>query len=135
MSSRCRLVPSRIQHVVRLHKSEMRHCYTRSLLKDKTLKGSVITQFIVLPDGSVEKALIKNSTLNNPDLEQCLIDHIENWKFYAVAHSDTKTVVEYPFTFASNYKPTKVLEHTQVILNDDEMTIEYFDSLPETDNQ
>ena len=124
-----------VQHIVRLHQKEIRHCYEVSLLKDKTLNGSVTTQFIILPDGSVESARVIDSTLNNPELEQCMIDHIKNWKFYAIPNFDGITVVNYPFTFVSNYKQPKVLEHTTIILNADEMKIEYYEAEPATDNQ
>ncbi len=124
-----------VQHIVRLHQKEIRHCYEVSLLRDKTLNGNVTTQFIILPDGSVESALVKDSTLNNPELEQCITDRIENWKFYAVPNFDRKTVVEYPFTFVSNYKKPVVREHFTVVLNPDEMIITYIEAEPATDNQ
>ena len=122
-----------VQRIVRLHENEIRYCYETALRKDKTLQGMMVTTFVILRDGSVEKALIKESTINNHEVEQCVIDHIEEWKFYAVstnnsAISDIETIVEYPFVFVSNYKPPTILEHIRLILDPDDMKVEYYDT-------
>ena len=44
--------------------------------------------------------------------------------------SDNRFVVEYPYDFVSDYKPPTVLEHIQLIFNEDDMKIEYFDVPP-----
>ena len=120
------------QKVIRLHENEIRHCYNVALLKDKTLKGRVETMFLVHPDGNVEKVLIKESTLNHPEVEQCIVDHIKNWVFYKETRPNcrNKTIVTYSYNFVSNYKPPTFLEHIKLILNEDDMKIEYFDVQP-----
>ena len=121
------------QRVIRLHENEIRHCYNVALLKDKKLTGRVKTMFLVNPDGIVEKALIAESTLNNPEVEQCIVDHIEKWVFYKYENSrycNNKTIVTYTYNFVSNYKPPTFLEHIKLILNEDDMKIEYFDVQP-----
>ena len=83
-----------VQRIVRLHENEIRYCYETALRKDKTLQGMMVTTFVILRDGSVEKALIKESTINNHEVEQCVIDHIEEWEFPAVnTYGDIKTMV------------------------------------------
>ena len=123
-----------VQKNVRKHEPEIRHCYETALLKNKTLEGNIMTSFTILANGSVEKAKITHSTLNNPELEQCIIDRIENWQFPSVNTDgdDSKTLVEYPFVFVSNYKPPKILEHIRVILNEDDMIIEDVEMPPST---
>ena len=122
-----------IKKVIRLHENEIRHCYNTALIKDKTLTGKIVTQFIILSDGSVEKAWVKESTLNNPEVEECVTEHIKKWKFYVMRRpqcSDIRFVVEYPYDFVSDYKPPTVLEHIQLIFNEDDMKIEYFEVPP-----
>ncbi len=120
------------QKVIRLHENEIRHCYNVALLKDKTLKGRVTTVFLVSPNGIVKKALIKDSTLNNPEVEQCIVEHIENWVFYKNRPNcmDNMTMITYSYNFVSDYKPPTFLEHIKLILNEDDMKIEYFDVQP-----
>ena len=120
-----------IQKVVRAHENEIRHCYDMALLKDKKLTGRIMTQFVILPDGKVERAAIveSESTLNNPEVEKCIIEHIEQWVFYS-NDGYSKLLVNYPFEFLSDYKPPVNLEHTRVILNEDDMIVEYFDVPP-----
>ncbi len=126
--------------IIRLHENEIRHCYETELQKDKSLHGNVVTVFIVRPNGHVEKALIKESTLNNKEVEQCVVEHIKTWLFptsnnraYEEAHN-IKTQVEYPYEFVSNYKPPTILEHISVILNEEDMKIEYYDVPPSPDD-
>ena len=119
-----------IQKVVRLHENEIRHCYETALQKDKTLQGMVKTKFTILDNGAVEKAWIEESTLNNPDVEQCIVDKINNWEFYGInTYGDkVKTIVEYPYTFVSNYKQPTILEHVRLIMNEDDMRMEYYEA-------
>ena len=124
------------QKIIRLHENEIRHCYETELMKDKTLQGKVVTVFVILPNGYVEKAEIKESTLNNKEVEQCVVEHIKTWIFpttYYRAYDELhhiKTEVEYPYEFVSNYKPPTILEHVRVIMNEDDMKVEYFDIPP-----
>ena len=119
-----------VQKVVRLHENEIRHCYELALQKDKTLQGMVKTKFTILDNGAVEKAWIEESTLNNPEVEQCIVDKIDNWEFYGVNsyNTKTKTIVEYPYIFVSNYKPPTILEHVKLIMNEDDMRMEYYEA-------
>ncbi len=120
-----------IQRVIRLHENEIRHCYNVALLKDKKLTGKVTTTFLINPDGTVDKALIAESTLNNPEVEQCIVDRIEKWVFYKIRTNwDNKMIVTYTYYFVSDYKPPTFLEHIKLILNEDDMKIEYFDVQP-----
>ena len=120
-----------IQRVIRLHENEIRHCYNVALLKDKKLTGKVTTTFLINPDGTVDKALIAESTLNNPEVEQCIVDRIEKWVFYKIRTNwDNKMIVTYTYNFVSDYEPPTFLEHIKLILNEDDMKIEYFDVQP-----
>ena len=124
-----------IQKVVRLHENEIRHCYEVALQKDKTLQGTVTTLFGVRETGIVDKVLIMESTLNNRDVERCIADTIKNWEFYGVyTYGDsTLLIVKYPYTFVSNYKPPTILEHVKLIMNEDDMIMEYYEEPPSSD--
>ena len=44
----------------------------------------------------------------------------------------TPTIVTYTYNFVSDYKPPTFLERIKLILNEDDMKIEYFDVQPAT---
>ena len=124
---RCGYLSMRIIHkIIKQHEGEIRYCYEKALLKDKTLTGKVTTIFVI-KDGKVLQTFIKESTLKNREVEQCMKEHIQSWTFPRARSSCSFYQVEYPYEFVSNYKPPTVLEHLRVILNEDDMIITYID--------
>ena len=124
------------QKVVRNHENAIKHCYEVALLKDKTLEGRMVTQFLILPDGSVQTVEILETTMSNPEMAQCILDEIKTWQFPSmVGGCESSISVEYPFVFSSNYVPPTNLAHVRVLFaEDDEIVVESADestSLPE----
>ena len=135
----CGYVDKRIiQKVMKLHENEIQYCYNKALLKDHTLTGRIVTIFLILGDGTVGKILIKESTLNSPEVEHCVVEQIKTWTFprtrnRELPHSccnDAMIQIEYPYEFVSNYKPPTVLERFRLILNEDDMVVNYFEVTP-----
>ena len=122
-----------IQKIMRSHEGEIRHCYEMALIDDKTLTGKMSVRFVILSNnGLVEEVEIAESTLGNPEVEQCVVDHIGKWKFYSIFTNgrEIKFQVEYTYDFVSNYKPPTIMDHIRLILNEDDMEIEYLEELP-----
>ena len=87
-----------IQKVVRQHVGEIRSCYEREFAKDSSLTGRVVMVWIVNPDGSVSKAMVKETTLRNKKVEECLKNSVLHWRFPAPKGGGL-VQVEYPFVF------------------------------------
>jgi len=92
-----------IQKVVRDHTGELRACYEKELNKTKGLHGRIVVNWIISPQGSVSTAFIKESTLNNKTLENCVVSSIKFWRFPAPSGGGMAKV-EYPFLFESGNK-------------------------------
>ena len=108
-----------VQKFVAAHKSELRACYETELAKTKDLLGKVTLMWIINKDGVVSTAVIKESTLNNKRMEDCLINMVKLWHFPRLENGGL-TRVEYPMSFTSesaeflrahpNAKPTRDLD-------------------------
>ena len=69
-----------IQKVVHQHKGELRACYEKALQKDM-LYGTIVVVWIISPQGEVTKALVKETTIKNKPLEECVTNSIKFWRF------------------------------------------------------
>ena len=87
-----------IQKVVRDHQGEFRACYERELNKIKGLNGRVVLFWLISPQGDVTKAIVKETSLKNQTVEQCLIKSVNHWRFPAPKGGGI-VGVEYPFVF------------------------------------
>ena len=87
-----------IQKTVNRHKGELKGCYERELAKVKNLHGRITALWYITPEGNVSAALVKDSTMHNPNVEKCIIDSIRFWRFPAPKGGGS-VEVEYPFVF------------------------------------
>lgn len=87
-----------IQKVVRQHSGELRACYEKELAKVKGLNGRVVVVWIISPQGAVSKALVKESTIKNKAVENCVVNSIKFWRF-PVPKGGGMVQIEYPFVF------------------------------------
>lgn len=70
-----------IAAVIQAHLSEVRFCYEKALQGQPELKGRVVVSFSITASGLVKTARIKNSSLNFPSVEFCIVKHLKLWKF------------------------------------------------------
>ena len=87
-----------IQKVVRQHSGELRACYEKELNKIKGLNGRVVVVWLISPQGAVTKALVKESTIKNKNVENCVVNSIKFWRFPAPKGGGI-VQIEYPFVF------------------------------------
>ncbi len=87
-----------IQKVVRQHQGELRACYEREAAKIKGLHGMISMMWVVSPQGTVTKAVVESSTMNNKNVEQCVANSIKFWRFPAPKGGGA-VMVKYPFDF------------------------------------
>ena len=89
-----------IQRIVRQHTGELRACYERELAKVKGLNGKVTMNWFVSADGSVTKVFVKETTMKNKNVENCMKNSIQHWRFPAPKGGGMCSVI-YPFDFSA----------------------------------
>lgn len=87
-----------IQKVVRQHAGELRACYEKEVAKIKGLNGRIVIVWLISPQGAVTKALVKETTMKNKNVENCIINSIKFWRFPA-PKGGGMVQIEYPFVF------------------------------------
>lgn len=80
-------------------------CYDDGLKINPELEGRVVVDFEIGSDGTVQKAKVGSSTLNNKIVENCLIEKIKTFKFHT---PPKKTIVEIKFPF--DFKKVKKVD-------------------------
>lgn len=87
-----------IQRVVRQHSGELAACYQREVAKIKGLNGRIEVSWIIAVNGSVAKVFITSTTLNNKNVENCVLRSIKFWRFPS-PKGGGMVQVNYPFVF------------------------------------
>lgn len=87
-----------ILKVIQSHMEAVKYCYDKELRKDPALSGVVVTQFDVGGKGNVTSAAIEKTTLNNKEVESCLVTEIQTWVFPEPRNGEPFTIT-YPFKF------------------------------------
>jgi len=86
-----------IEQVFQKNKSAIYTIYNRALRKDPSLQGKVVIELTIASNGSVIKARILSSELNNPKLEKKLIARVKLFRFKP--GNTEKVTVKYPIDF------------------------------------
>jgi TonB family protein len=86
-----------IEQVFQKNKSAIYTIYNRALRKDPSLQGKVVIELTIAANGSVIKARILSSDLNNPKLEKKLIARVKLFRFKP--GNTEKVTVKYPIDF------------------------------------
>jgi dipeptidyl-peptidase-4 len=92
------LAPEVIRSVVRAHADQIRACYDDELKKTPGIAGKVVMKWVVNNNGTVMKASVGESRLENAAVEDCLARSIKTWVFPKVK-GDGFVIVDYPFVF------------------------------------
>jgi TonB family protein len=85
-----------IRRVIQRHLNEVRFCYEEALRRRPELAGRVQTAFLIAPSGAVQQASIAESSLNSPEVEDCIVRAVRRWPFPAPEGGGYVTV-RYPF--------------------------------------
>ncbi|MFA5625413.1 MAG: AgmX/PglI C-terminal domain-containing protein [Bradymonadales bacterium] len=87
-----------IQKVVRDHRRELSACYEKELAKVKGLRGEIKVRWIIDTRGTVTHAVKVSSSMNNKNVEDCVVNSIKYWRFPA-PKGGAPVQVDYPFNF------------------------------------
>ena len=85
-----------IDRVIRQNRGQIRYCYERQLQLDENLEGRVEVAFIIGATGAVAQAKILHTTMNNREVEHCMVKKILSWRFPKPQGGGTVRV-NYPF--------------------------------------
>lgn len=87
-----------IKKVIDENRNQIRYCYEKELQANQNLEGRVAMTWVISATGSVATVTVRDTTLKNPNVENCIKQKIQNWKFPAPAGGGVVTV-NYPFIF------------------------------------
>ncbi|MDI3289694.1 AgmX/PglI C-terminal domain-containing protein [Polyangium sp. 15x6] len=92
------LTNEQIQTAVNENVKAFDGCYSLGVDKEGKLAGTVTIQATVGPLGTVNEASVKNSTVKNPKVEDCVRKAFKTVKFPRPAGGGT-VMITYPMTF------------------------------------
>jgi len=76
---RLRRKPDFVQSVINRHRPAITDCYKSALRESPKLRGKIEVRMAVDPEGRVSWVEMINSTLNNENLESCIVNRISQW--------------------------------------------------------
>ncbi len=89
-----------VSQVVSSHNQAIQYCYNRALKRNPRLRGKIVVRFTINPQGSVTHVEIVSSTLNNRQVERCVVSRIKRWNdFGAIDPSKGDTTIRQVYTF------------------------------------
>lgn len=83
---------------IKKHLAQIRYCYQRELTAQPDLSGKLVVKFVISKDGTISSASVKETTLNHPDLEACVVGRIQAMTFPEPKGGGI-VIVSYPFLF------------------------------------
>ena len=89
-----------IRRVVRLHMNEVKYCYDRELVRKAGLEGRISVQFIIAGTGQVINSFVQSTTMNNLQVESCVVSAVKRWDFPKPTGGGI-AIVSYPFNFVA----------------------------------
>lgn len=90
------LSPDSIANVIRRNLGQIRFCYEKGLQLQPGLAGRVNMSWTIDGSGGVRLASVKNTSLNNKSVENCIVQRLRTWKF-PIPQNNAEVKVSYPF--------------------------------------
>jgi len=87
-----------IRRLIRKNKNAIKGCYDRALSRNKGISGKVVLSWKIAAGGKMISPKVKSSTLNNSQIEQCIINRLMVLKFPEPGVNEIAEV-DYPFVF------------------------------------
>ena len=89
-----------IGRVIRRNLARFKYCYEKELNSNPNLSGKISIYFTIAPTGSVAKSSIRETSMNDENVERCTLKVMNSLKF-PQPRGGGIVVVTYPFVFAS----------------------------------
>jgi hypothetical protein len=91
------LTREQVMRVVRAHTAAIKYCFDKELQRAPQLHGKVELAWVVRANGSVDRARVAKSALDNAAVEGCMIRTLKSWQF---PKADADTIIQsFPFIF------------------------------------
>ena len=78
------------------HRAQLRFCYESELSSHPGMTGRISVKFTIAADGSVQRADVDSSTVNDRSVERCITTRVAEWLFPKPKGGGI-VVVNYPF--------------------------------------
>ena len=89
---------NKIIDAYKAQREQVKNCYYKALETNTQLQGEVTLAWVVDGKGALKKAWVKDTTMNDADMEGCLLDHLKTVTFPKTQNL-AKITVEYTLTF------------------------------------
>lgn len=70
-----------VERVINNKMGQIKYCYEKELVKKPSLKGKIVTNFIIGLEGSVTRSVIKQSSMGDAAVESCINSVMRSLKF------------------------------------------------------
>lgn len=87
-----------IESVIKSNLKSIHQCYLQNLEGNRGNRGRVTAHWVISPNGRVESAVVKETTLKHAPTEECIVGAIRTWTFPEPRNGST-VKVNYPFSF------------------------------------
>ncbi len=87
-----------IAKIIRRHWNEIKYCYETELNKNPNLYGKVSVAFTIDGAGAVSDANVNETTMNNSNVENCMMTRVRRWRF-PEPKGGGQVFVTYPWVF------------------------------------
>ncbi len=91
------LDPRVISQAIASHYGEVRYCYEKQLKIHPELEGKLMVKFTIGESGRVRSAIVTESTINNIEVESCVLYKIKGWRFPPPQGGEVSVI--FPFIF------------------------------------
>lgn len=95
------LPKAEIDAVVKANKDRIKDCFNQGLKSDPNISGRVNIKFVIGKTGAVSQSEVKETTLNHPETEACMVDVAKSMQF-PEPEGGGIVIVSYPFTLAGD---------------------------------
>lgn len=92
------LTKDEVGEVIHRHLTEVRYCYESAMVRTPDIQGRLNMNFTIGGNGAVKSAEVKDSTLPDPRLDDCILRRLMTWKF-PTPRGGVDVSVTYPFIF------------------------------------
>ncbi len=89
-----------VRRVINQHKAEVLYCYEKELVRTPGLNGKVTVEFLIAANGRVTQSRVIETSMNNRNVEDCVVGKIRNWPF-PQPKGGGMAIVTYPFIFST----------------------------------
>lgn len=87
-----------VRRYIQTRINQIKWCYQMEVQRNPELSGQIVVVFIISSMGKVVNPLIKSTTMNNKNVEDCILSRITRWNFPSPKGGGVVRVT-YPFIF------------------------------------